>query len=112
MVKSKKVDIAVSEEGLTVIDTMDDKVKGQMREFLTILALNKSKHLFTPYKGIPDDAPERVKNEVATHMGECFRGGFETEEHENCVLEWYEPNNRSMVFIYQIWYPCEVELEE
>lgn len=108
----RKVQVAVSEDGLEVIDKMDEHVQGQIAEFLTILALNKSKHLFTPQRSIPDNAPGRVKNEVAIHKGQCFRGAFETKSEEMCALEWYEPNDRSMVFIYAIHWPCNVILDD
>ena len=97
--------IGVCEEGLELIATFSDHEKSRVNKFLHLLRMNKSSQIY-PEVAIPDDAPEKLKNEAAKQRGKFYRGGSHCEDClENSPIhlyEWYESNDRSILYVWRV----------
>lgn len=111
--KPKPVEaVMVDEESLLAISGFPDSVQESVSRVLRLIKHYKSVEHFAPCDQIPDDAPEKVKNEIANGNGRGFRVGILLEDDTHLCLSWYEPYTRDMVFFWDIQWPATVIIED
>lgn len=106
MVKPIEV-MGVYEEGLELIVEMSDHRKEHVEKFLEFLregVLNKT----LIQQAIPEDAPVKLKSETATSRGKFYRAVSRCHncEEDNSIIgfEWYEANDRSVLYVWRMGY--------
>lgn len=106
------VDIAVDEGALANLSKMPEEVQGSVERILTVVKQQSSAKHFEPQKVLPDDAPTKVKNEMAAGRGRVFHIGITFNDGSVLFMAWYEPRDRSMIVFYDIRYPVNVIIDD
>lgn len=106
------VDIAVDEDSLANLSQMPEEIQDAVARVLTVVKDKPSTAHFEPQEVISDDAPGKVKNEVAAGRGRIFHIGITFDDGNVLFLAWYEPHDRGLIVFYDIRYPVEIELTE
>lgn len=103
--------VGVYEEGLEFIEGLHEHEKERVCEFLSILKVNRP---IFPEQSIPDDAPEKLKNEAAKNRGKFYRGASRCDPEcpvstDIIGFEWYQSNDRSLLYVWRLGIMKEVE---
>lgn len=103
------VDIACDESILFKLATVwPEEVHTIVEQMLTVVKVDPSAEHFVACENVPDEAPVAVKNAVTRGEGKCFRVGVELPTLGWISFDWFEPNDRSMIFFWDIQHPAEI----
>lgn len=105
-------DVMVDEESLARIRDFPEPVQNAVAAVLEIVKYERSSEHFQPSKAIPDEAPEKVKMEMAYGSGRSFRIGINQKDGTYLAMSWYEPYDRRMVFFWDILWPATVVVDD
>lgn len=109
-----KAAVMVDEPVLQKMLGYPNNVLEAVEHLLNCVRYKRSTEFFKPSDVIPDDAPEKVKNETAKGNGQCFKVGVnlpydeKQPEDNNICFSWYESYDRRYVVVWEITWPVKI----
>jgi hypothetical protein len=100
--------VMVAEESLDAIKEFPEPVLVTVERILMLVKEFRSSDHFSPSSEIPDEAPSKVKDQLAQRLGKSYTIGIKMNDGTNLCLSWYEPNDRRMVFFWDIAWPVTI----